>query len=128
MRAVLVALMSLSLSGCLEIRMKHEDLLGSKILFTPDVPVGGIDQWSYEFRENNVFGCNHEAAYESDSWILDQAENSVQVMFGVEWEKYYLHPHSKDLFSGDFEYDSSPGVQMQGSWLRNSGLEPAYCP
>jgi hypothetical protein len=119
-------MMVLTTHGCSSISAKitREDIAGATIQFTPTVARGGISTWWYQFKTDGsqVLGCNSEKTYTGTDWSVVQAANvlAVTVHFGSAWERYRLQADRPDLESGTFHYDSSPQVQMDGTWQRVS--------
>jgi hypothetical protein len=92
---------------------------GQGIWFKPDVPAGGVPDWLYDFSYGGgsptVQGCNQENTYTATSW--DPQNDTVQVFFGQDWERYTLSADDQSFTRGRFSYDSSPGVTMDGVWI-----------
>jgi hypothetical protein len=100
-------------------------LAGRILSFTPDVPAGGIPNWEYQFNAGSVRACNMEAEYQSTGWsVVD--DRTVRVNFGSDWEQYRLVDRGGSLADGNlhgrFEYSSSPGVSMVGSFVQMPSL------
>jgi hypothetical protein len=117
------------LGGCdvLNAKIKKEQLATGTVWFKPKVAKGGIESWWYEFRtdQTQVLGCNKERVYTATSWTFNEDAQRVRVYFGSEWEEYTLTVIDDEAFDyGEFRYDSSVGVQMEGTWLRDG---ERYC-
>ena len=98
-------------------------LRGKVLSFTPEDPTGGIRNWEYEFNAGEVKGCNVENVYHSTGWqVVD--DHTVRVIFGGQWEQYELVSFQGSLsdgnLSGRFNYTSSPGVSMTGTFVQMS--------
>ena len=103
---------------------------GKVLRFVPDVPIGGIARSELQFLSGFVVACNEEARYETLGWeLLD--DTTVRVHYEQsQWENYTVVNTSGSLQNSDFRgrylYDSSPGIQMEGSFTQVSAL--TLCP